>query len=284
MKNIFARILDNCFLKSYICINLSEMENTIYCEQCLKTMGRMGDEYCDLVVTSPPYDNIRKYNGYDFDFKRIANELYRVTKHGGVIVWVVNDATINGSETGTSFKHALYFKEIGFNIHDTMIWVKPNPMPLSESQMRYTSAFEYMLIFSKGKPKTFNPIRINSMNAGKKSGRTGQRNKDGSENVRTVINEILDKKICDNTWTYASVCDRESSEHPASFPERLAADHIYTWSNECDLVYDPFMGSGTVAKQCILMNRRYIGSEISHEYCQLITKRIKPYLQQTTLF
>ena len=130
--------------------------NKIYQENCLDTMARMPDGFVDLSITSPPYDNLRSYKGFEFPFEDIAKELYRVTKQGGVVVWVVGDATIKGSETGTSFKQALYFKEIGFNLHDTMIYRKSNRPPLNHS--RYEQEFEYMFIFSKGKPKCVNLI------------------------------------------------------------------------------------------------------------------------------
>ena len=98
--------------------------NTIFNEDCLNTMRAMPDGVIDLVITSPPYDDLRNYKGYSFDFESIAKELFRVVKEGGVVVWVVGDATVDGSETGTSFRQALFFKEVGFNLHDTMIYMK----------------------------------------------------------------------------------------------------------------------------------------------------------------
>lgn len=106
--------------------------NTIYNEDCLATMRKMPDNYVDLTVTSPPYDNMRKYDNFSFDFHSVAQELYRITQQGGVVVWVVGDQTKNGSESGTSFKQALYFKEtVGFKLYDTMIYRKSNPTPLN---------------------------------------------------------------------------------------------------------------------------------------------------------
>ena len=131
--------------------------NKIYNEDCIEGMKKLESEIIDLTITSPPYDNLRKYNGYSFDFENIAKELYRTTKKGGVAAWVVNDSTVKGSETGTSFKQALFFKEIGFNLHDTMIFAKNNPVPLTHN--RYEQQFEYMFILSKGKPKTFNGLK-----------------------------------------------------------------------------------------------------------------------------
>jgi DNA modification methylase len=151
--------------------------NKIYCENCLDTMARMPDNFIDLTVTSPPYDNLRNYNGYVFDFESIAKELFRVTKKGGVVVWVVGDATINGSETGTSFKQSLYFMQCGFNLHDTMIWVRRT---IPQNGNRYEPCFEFMFIFSKAAPKTFNPIKIKKLYQDNRITKNGQRNQDGS--------------------------------------------------------------------------------------------------------
>jgi len=249
--------------------------NKIYCENCLDTMARMHDCFVDLTVTSPPYDNLRTYNGYSFDFEAVAKELYRVTKQGGAVVWVVGDATINGSETGTSFKQALFFKEIGFNLHDTMIWRKTTPVPQFKSR-RYTSAFEYMFIFSKGKPNICNYIKTKCKTAGNKKNRNnrGAFSVNSADKPREEITTTKDVKILDNVWEY-SVGGNRDLGHPAIFPERLANDHIISWCNEGDLVYDPFMGSGTTAKMAMLNNRNYIGSEISKEYCDIAEKRIK---------
>ena len=261
--------------------------NKIYCESNLETMARMPDNYIDLVVTSPPYDNLREYKGYSFPFEEIAKELYRVTKKGGVVVWVVGDATINGSESGISFKQALYFMSIGFNLHDTMIYRKNNPMPLQHN--RYQPCFEYMFVFCKNKPNTFNPIMESTVSPNSKLTIT-QREKDGSKNNGTGYGQ---KRNCErykhNIWDYnvgsnQTSKDKIAFEHPAIFPEQLANDHILSWSNENDIVYDPFMGSGTSAKMAIKNNRNWIGSEISSEYVELANKRLDPYLKQTTLF
>ena len=256
--------------------------NKNYNESNLETMAKMPDNFIDLTVTSPPYDNLRTYNGYSFDFESTAKELYRVTKQGGVVVWVVGDATIKGSETGTSFKQALFFKEIGFNLHDTMIWRKPNAPPQTKVGRRYTLAHEYMFVFSKGKINTFNPIMIECKNAGKKSG-VGTNLKPNGEVRLDRINARKGKVINDFKQRY-SVWDCsinvKTNNHPAAFPEQLANDHIISWSNENDLIYDPFMGSGTTAKMAILNNRNWIGSEISSEYCDIIKERVKKALEE----
>ena len=245
--------------------------NKIYNEDCLDTMAKMPDNFIDLTVTSPPYDNLRTYNGYTFDFESIAKELYRVTKQGGIVVWVVGDATIGGSETGTSFRQALYFKDIGFNLHDTMIYGKNSYMPKGGN--RYEQQFEYMFIFSKGKPKSFFPIKIPCKYKGQKKWRgSGKEGGTGMQrrNIHTITKDTKPKA---NIWIY-DVGHNDKTLHTAPFPEQLANDHIISWSNPDDLVYDPFLGSGTTAKMALLNNRNYIGSEISKEYCEIAEKRI----------
>ena len=254
-------------LKMIEAIELNEVRN----ENCLDTMKLMPNNFVDLTVTSPPYDNLRTYKGFDFDWKAIIKELYRVTRQGGIVVWVVGDATIKGSETGTSFKQALHAIVCGFRLHDTMIYQKDNcPFPSSN---RYYANFEYMFVFSKGKPKTFNPI-IDRKN--KSFGRkiTGtNRQKDGTTKpIKNKGNEIKQFGVRFNNWLVSD--GKRQSKHPAIFPEQLANDHIISWSNENDMVYDPFMGSGTTAKMAKLNNRNWIGSEISKEYCDIIEQRI----------
>ena len=251
--------------------------NKCYNENCLETMARMPDGFVDLTVTSPPYDNLRTYNGYSFDFEAVAKELYRVTKQGGVVVWVVGDATIKGSETGTSFKQALYFKEVGFNLHDTMIYAKNNVGMYDPRNKRYKQSFEYMFIFSVGKVKTYNPIQDKPVKS-KIISRPHGRKIDGT--FRKRKSDIIAKPFQDrfNVWFYftgATISkDKIAFQHPAIFPEQLAHDHIISWSNEGDLVYGPFMGSGTTAKMAVLNKRNWIGSEISEEYCKIIERRI----------
>lgn len=245
----------------------------------------MPDNFVDLTVTSPPYDNLRLYEGYEWDFERVAQELFRVTKPGGVVVWVVNDQTINGSETLTSFKQAIYFREnCGFNLHDTMIYQKRNTLPLNDN--RYEPAFEYMFVLSKGKPKTYNPIKELKLWEDKRTTKQCGREKDGSRVNGFAKQDPYKVKI--NIWSYKTgggnvTPDKTAYEHPAIFPERLAQDHILSWSNEREIIYDPFMGSGTVAKMCIATNRNYVGSEISRKYVELANKRIEPYKNQLKL-
>jgi DNA modification methylase len=244
--------------------------NKNYNESNLETMAKMSNCFVDLTITSPPYDGLRTYNGYSFPFEDIAKELFRITKHGGVLVWVVSDATIQGNESGTSFKQALYFKEVGFNLHDTMIWIKDGGGAVGSNKC-YTQNFEYMFVFSKGKIKTTNLIydKPNGSFGKDKSG-VGRRLITGKHKIeKRKISSAFSRR---NNYWYVPP---QKGKHPAVFPELLVNDHIISWSNEGDLIYDCFMGSGTVAKMSILNNRNWIGSEISNEYCRLIEERIK---------
>ena len=260
--------------------------NYIALGDCVELMKEIPDDFIDLTVTSPPYDNLRDYNNevtWNFEkFKEIAKELFRITKPGGVVVWVVGDATIKGSETGTSFKQALYFKEIGFNLHDTMIYQKDTC--LFPETNRYYPAFEYMFVLSKGKPKTVNLIadKPNKTYGVKISG-TG-RNPDGTLRPHTAVKNKTNRTVKKfgvrtNVWLYSvgkwkTTKDEYAYKHPAMFPEQLAEDHILTWSNPGDIVFDPFLGSGTTAKMAVLNNRKYIGFEISKEYFDIACQRL----------
>lgn len=249
---------------------------------CLELMKELPDNSIDLTVTSPPYDNLRNYNGFTWDFESVAKEIYRATKEGGVVVWIVSDATIKGSETGTSFRQALFFKECGFNLHDTMIWYKGGcPFP---DKTRYYSSFDYMFILSKGKPKTFNPIKDRK---NKWSG-TKVRGTDRQRNGETILISALKLKnnrkvkgfgVRFNVWDMSPEKNNKTG-HPAVFPERIATDHILSWSNEGDVVLDPFIGSGTTAIAAMNTNRHYIGFDISQEYCDIAEKRIEETKQE----
>jgi site-specific DNA-methyltransferase (adenine-specific) len=261
------------FLKDFI--------NKIICGDCIEVMKRFPDNCIDLVITSPPYDNLRDYQEYNFNFEGIAKELFRIIKNGGVVVWVVEDATIKGSETGTSFKQALYFKEIGFNLWDTMIYGKYWTLP-SINRNRYRQQFEYMFVFSKGKPRTFNPI----LEKCKQKGRIPYskfRYPNGKTKIQNTLQPIKETKIKGNIWFYKigymmSSKDKITFEHPATFPEKLAEDHIKSWSNEGDLILDPMCGSGTTCKMAKLNKRNFIGIEISPEYCKITEERLRQEL------
>ena len=248
------------------------MKDVVIQGDCLEVMKTFPDKSIDMVLTSPPYDNLRTYKGYTFNFEGIAQEIYRVLKDGGVCVWIVGDATIKGSETGTSFRQALYFKEMGFNLHDTMIWNKGCFSAVGALQNRYAPVFEYMFVFSKGYPKTFNPIKDRkTIHGGKKINGT-VRNRDGSMkpfSKEVIVNEYGQRF---NIWEQSP--QRQTGGHPAPFPEKLAEDHILSWSNEGYIVLDPMAGSGTTLKMAKKNNRNYIGIEIAPEYIEIINKRI----------
>lgn len=266
---------------------IGELElNRIYQRDCIEGMRMLPDNSIDLTVTSPPYDDLRKYNGFSFNFEEVAKELYRVTKDGGVVVWVVGDKTENGCESGTSFRQALFFKELGFNLHDTMIYEKDS-ISFPE-KTRYYQIFEYMFVFSKGKPKSLNLIadRKNKWYNGRKQIK-GHYRTDSGKARHNKQNLLKEYGVRFNIWRIPnghqkSTLDKIAFEHPAIFPEKLAKDHILSWSKEGDCVLDPFMGSGTTAKMSLLHNRNYIGFEISEDYVEIAEKRVNKYLKEAS--
>lgn len=258
--------------------------NKIYCMDNVQGMRQMEDESVDLVVTSPPYDDLRNYKGFSFDLKGMIVELLRIVKTGGVIVWIVSDATKNYSESGTSFRQALSFMDAGFCLFDTMIWCKDGGGAVG-SNLCYTQNFEYMFVFSKGKPKTTNLI-CDKPNLSFKEGRKvevfekSRRNVEQTNDKKRIIN-VQEKSRRNNWWILTPTQEDGSGWHPAVYPQKLVRDHILSWSNLNDVVLDPFMGSGTTAKVARALGRKYIGFEISQEYVDLANKR----LQETkTLF
>lgn len=262
--------------------------NKVYLGDCLDLMKDIEDNYIDLTVTSPPYDNTKNYNNslvWSFDiFKNIAKELYRITKNGGIVTWVVGDKTENGSETGTSFMQALYFKELGFNLHDTMIYKKINYVPLTHN--RYEQEFEYIFVLSKGKPKTFNPIKIPCKYAGTETwGKPTYYKTSDDVLVEQDRKKINDNKIKGNIFEYRiGSTQSKGIKHPAIFPLELAQDMVSSWSNDGDTILDCFAGSGTTAIACINTNRNYILMEKEQKYYDIINKRIAEHINQVNLF
>ena len=248
-----------------------DLDTVVYCGDCVAVMATLPAASVDLTVTSPPYDNLRKYNGFTFDFENVAKQLYRVTKQGGVVVWIVGDATVDGSETGTSFKQALYFKEIGFNLHDTMIYQKSTP-PLTHK--RYEQNFEYMFVFCKGKINTFNGIKVARKYQDNRTDKAfGKNNDDSVDRGYSTQNNMVLKTNVWSVFAGGGSSDSLASSHPAIFPEQLANDHIISWSNKGDVVLDPFVGSGTTLKMAKLNGRRSIGIDISEDYCAIAAAR-----------
>lgn len=256
---------------------MEDFINSILNGDCVDILKQFPNESVDMILTSPPYDNLRAYKGFKFQFEKIAIELFRVTKNGGVVVWVVSDATIEGSETGTSLKQALFFKEIGFNLHDTMVFKKKNPIP-QIYRRRYNNEFEYMFVFSKGQVKTHNPIMVDCIHAGLELNGTTYKNYSKNEQKRDKLaSPVKAKKIKGNIWEYVvgkKLEDQEAKGHPAPFPCQLARDHIQSWSNINDIILDPMCGSGTTCKVAQQLGRNFIGIDISPEYCEIAKKRI----------
>jgi len=238
----------------------------------------MQSESVDLVVTSPPYDNLRTYGGHTWNFEGLASELTRVLKPGGVIVWVVADATVNGSETLTSMRQAIHFKDVcGLNVHDTMIFKKAGSGP-NIHHPRYGHCWEYAFVLSKGTPKTFNPHKKRkNATAGKYDPPQTKTQRNGELKAYAGNRTRPEESIECNIWEYVVGSwngDEGVGNHPAYFPEALAKDHVASWSNPGDVVLDPFAGSGTTLKAAKELNRRFIGIEINPEYVAICQRRI----------
>ena len=261
--------------------------NTIYHGNAKSALKMFPSNSIDLTVTSPPYDKLRKYGDCEWNFKKfekIAKQLYRITKEGGVVVWIVGDTTVDGSETGSSFKQALYFQKIGFRLHDTMIFEKnTTAYPSGSKSVRYTNIFEYMFVLSKGRPKTINLIRDKPNKYTSSWGNAQVRNSDDSRQKTDKKIKVHPFGVRNNIWKYQVqggqiTNDKIAHKHPAIFPEKLVYDHIVSWSNEGDVVLDPFAGSGTTLKVARLLKRKFVGVERNKEYItDIIIPRLKQY-------
>ena len=262
--------------------------NVLYNEDCLDTMARMDGDTIDLVVTSPPYDDLRDYNEYTFDIDRMIPELYRILKQGATVVWVIRDRRINFGLTGTSCRHVVKFQDAGFNYFDNIVWVKPNAGNPGDPNA-YWQVHENMFVFTKGRIKTTNMIEDKkNVTAGSYMKQITYRYEDGVKRSKPIERYVRDYGKRTNVWyiapnrcgqarddpDYGGKHDEIKDDHPAIFPDKLAIDHITSWSNAGDVVYDPFMGSGTVARACEILGRRWIGSEISEKYCRIIRHRL----------
>jgi site-specific DNA-methyltransferase (adenine-specific) len=252
------------------------MTYQLHNQNCLDWMNTQPEKSVDIVLTSPPYDNIRNYNGYSFDFESVAQELVRLLKPNGVIIWNVADATVKGSKTGTSMRQALYFMNIGLKLHDTMIYLKKNPMPTNKITKRYHQAWEYIFVFSKGVPKTFTPIMVETKFKGQANMK--YRGADGSikykktpRNDKTKIRNVFEYTIGGGHTTK----DKSAFQHPALMPQQLAIDMLSTWADKNDIIYDPFAGAGTTMLAAKILGLTSIGTEIDSAYCQLIQDRLK---------
>jgi len=252
----------------------TENLNGLYVADCVEFMDAMPNECVDLVITSPPYDNLRDYKGYKFEFSAVALGLFKVLKQGGVVVWVVGDR-INGGKSLTSFRQGLYFQELGFNIHDVMIYQKKNT-PFMRANA-YTNCYEFMFVLAKGSPKTFNPIKEKTVRNGFEM---VVHNKKSDGINKKVLKELKKEKTKTNIWQYAvglggTTSDKIAFKHPALFPEKLAHDHILSWSDKGDLIFDPMCGAGTTCKMAALTDRVYLGVDISPEYIEIAKTRLR---------
>jgi site-specific DNA-methyltransferase (adenine-specific) len=244
-------------------------------EEFLKTLPT---ESIDMIITSPPYGTMRKYNGYSFDFESIAFQLFRLIKPGRCIVWVMGDQTIDGCENLMAFKQANYFKQLGLNI-ETMIYEKKSFLP--QNINRYNHVFEYMFVMSKGAIKVFNPVMVDRKFFDSRTTKKMHRSSDGVFKKEGHLLTTPQVKLT-NVWKIAcaggqSSKDKEAYQHPAIMPEELAENHILSWSNPGEIILDPLCGSGTSLKMAGLHGRKYLGIDSSQEYCDLAKNRLKKY-------
>jgi site-specific DNA-methyltransferase (adenine-specific) len=257
--------------------------NEIFTGDNVAVLQTWPDDCIDLVVTSPPYDNLRTYGGHSWNFEGVARELTRVLKPGGVIVWVVADATVNGSETLTSMRQAIHFKDVcGLRVHDTMIY-QTNKPPLTHN--RYEQNWEYMFIMAKGAPSRWNGIRVPSEYAGQKRCATMRQDGDQLSN-RSAKGYVQETKLKGNVWYLPRSSNSDGADrvgHPATFPLALARDHILSWSNEGDVVLDPFAGSGTTCVAAKELGRRYVGIEVNPAYVEICERRLSSALANSVI-
>ena len=252
------------------------MTYALHNQDCIEWMAAQPAESVDCVLTSPPYDNIRRYNGYTFDFANTAKQLTRLLAPGGVIVWNVADATHNGSESGTSMRQALHFMEQGLRLHDTQIYVKRNPMPTNQRTQRYHQAWEYLFVFSKGTPRVFCPIMVDA----KYSGMANMKYRGQDGNIEYKKTPRNDQTKLRNVFEYTiggghTTRNRQVSAHPALMPEQLALDQLSTWADNTSRIYDPFAGAGTTLWAAQQLGFNSTGTEIDPVYCELIHARMK---------
>lgn len=282
-KKLFDSAVQLYFYSKFINFSMLE-KNKIYNCNCLDGFKELDDNSIDLTVTSPPYDALRTYGGvvddssWNFEvFKKIANELYRVTRPGGIVVWVVGDGTVNGSETGSSFRQALYFMDCGFKLHDTMIYEKnSSSFPARRDSQRYTQIFEYMFVFVKGKIRkdiTLIADKKNKWAGWTNWGQHSQYDAEGNLKKTSSTKPIPEYSLRTNIWKVV-VSNNDRTKHPAVMPEELAGDCILSWSVEGDTVLDPFMGSGTTAKMAMINGRNYIGFEMNTDYYKESLERV----------
>lgn len=261
--------------------DIENIKNKIICGDCNLIIDQFPNNLIDLTITSPPYDTLRSYQGYKLNILKLIKDLYRITKPGGIVVWVVGDAVVDGGETGTSFKHALCFQKAGFKIHDTMIYEKNgSSFPARRDGSRYSQIFEYMFVFSKGKPKCSKLIcdKKNRWQGWTPWGGGTMRTKDGNL-VKRDMKPVPEFSPRNNIWKYNTgkgytTKDDFAFKHPAMFPEQLVEDHIKTWSNIGDIILDPLCGAGTTLKVAKKLERNFVGIEISEEYCAIAQRRI----------
>ncbi len=253
-------------------------ENKIILSDCRDGMAALSNECIPFTLTSPPYDGLRTYDGLaDWNFMDVAKELYRITMQGGVVVWVVQEQIIDGSESGETSRQRLAFANIGFRLHHTMVMGKLGGIQFSSN--RYGRPLEYAFILSKGPPRYFNPLRDRP---NKEAGRVKvflNRNRDGSF-APVKRTQVHPYGLRGSIWFYPtgknnSAKEDYAFEHPALMPEQMAEDDILSWTKVGDLVFNPFAGAGTALKMALLNHRSYLGFEINPKYVEIARRRLR---------
>ena len=254
---------------------------TLYLGDCLEILPTLGK--VDAVVTSPPYDDLRKYgDGHPpLDWKQCVDPLASVLLDGGVLIWNVADSVRDGSETGTSFRQALAFMDAGLRLHDTMLYLRTNVN--FPDAVRYENGFEYMFVFSSGCPKTFNPIKDRPNKYAGLAMHGTDRQRDGSLKPISGLGKLVNRNGKRFNWWFLTN-NQPDNGHPAPMPYAMAADQITSWTHEGDTILDPFMGSGTTGVACAKMGRKFIGIELEPKYFDIACKRIEDAYAQPDMF
>jgi site-specific DNA-methyltransferase (adenine-specific) len=258
--------------------------NRIYCTDCVEGMKQIPGSSIDLVVTSPPYDSIRNYNGFTFDLHATGQGIHRVLRDGGIAAMVLQDQTSNFGKSLTSFRTVLdWCDNIGFKLFECVIYRKYGPEG-AWWRNRFRVDHEYMPIFLKGnRPNYFDkePLKIPSKHGGKVMTGSGSRRTDGKTN-HAVTRMINPTKCRGTVWDYLMAGDKDpiKRKHPAPFPDQIPKDFIGCFCPPGGIVLDPFMGCGSTAMAALALGRRFIGFEISPEYCSLAEERMKTFTSE----
>lgn len=268
--------------------DIHDWVDKVHCMECVEGMEMLPDDCVDLVVTSPPYDAVRKYNGFAFDLHQTGAQIHRVLKDGGIAAMVIQDQTKDFGKSLTSFRTIIdWCDSFGFKLFECVIYRK-NGSEGAWWKHRFRVDHEYIPLFLKGdRPAYFDkqPLRVPSKHGGKVMSGSGNRRTDGATNG-TVRREINATKCRGTIWNYLMAGDKNplKRKHPAVFPDAIPSDLIQCFCPPGGIVLDPFIGSGSTAVQALKHERHFIGFDISQEYCDLCNQRLEKDVETATLF